>query len=201
MDDLRSMVLEWLRSGSEDAVDIVDLPWEVKEVDENTYVAEHPKMPFTLIVHFTPEFVVLEAPTNLQLADFPSETQLMIYRTLMELNDAVFMMKFATTEPNETVALRVDLSRKTLGKEEFNDALTSLAVGLLVGVMSLGVEEEFVENFISRIIETLQEKIRKGYTYDQLMEFLTVRVGVPEKDAREILDEVLKSMGEEFERP
>jgi len=200
MDDLRSMVLEWLRSGSEDAVDIVDLPWEVKEVDENTYVAEHPKMPFTLIVHFTPEFVVLEAPTNLQLADFPSETQLMIYRTLMELNDAVFMMKFATTEPNETVALRVDLSRKTLGKEEFNDALTSLAVGLLVGVMSLGVEEEFVENFISRIIETLQEKIRKGYTYDQLMEFLTVRVGVPEKDAREILDEVLKSMGEEFER-
>ncbi len=30
MVDIEAQVLEWLRSGSEDAADIVDLPWEVR---------------------------------------------------------------------------------------------------------------------------------------------------------------------------
>ena len=201
MVDVKEQVIGWLKSGREDAADIVDLPWEVKQVDENIYIAEHPKMPFTLIVRFTPDFVILEAPTNLETAELPEETKAALYDTLLELNNAVYVMKFALVEPNKTVAIRADLSLSTLGKEEFNEALTGMAVGLLAGVMALGVEEEFVENVMARIIETLQEKIRKGYTYEQLMEFLTKRVGIGEDDAKYILDEVLKSMDNEFERP
>ena len=200
MADVENQLLEWLREGSEDAVDIVDLPWEVKMVSEGTYLAEHPKMPFKLLVYFTPEFVVLEAPTNLAVDELPEEVRPLVYRTLLELNDAVYMMKFALTDPNGTVAIRVDLDKKTLGKAEFNDALTSMLFGLLIGVMSLGVEEEFIQNFVNRILESLQEKVRKGYTYDQLLEFMTVRVGVSEEDAKKIVDELLRSMSDEFER-
>ena len=43
----------------------------------------------------------------------------------------------------------------------------------------------------------LLERIQKGYTYEQLMEFLTVKVGLAEKDAKELLDAVLEAMEEE----
>jgi len=54
--DIETPVLEWLRSGSEDAADTVGLPWEVKAVDKSMYVAEHLKMPFTLVIMFSDEF-------------------------------------------------------------------------------------------------------------------------------------------------
>ncbi|WP_297477240.1 DNA-binding protein [Thermococcus sp.] len=200
MVDIREQVIEWLKSGREDAADIVNLPWEVKQVEENLYIAEHPKMPFTLILRFTPDFVILEAPTTLETAELPEETKVALYDTLLELNNAVYMMKFTLIEPNKTVATRADLSLSALGKDEFNDALTAMTVGLLAGVMAIGVEEEFMKNVLARIIETLREKIRKGYTYEQLMEFLTERVGISAADAKQVLDEVLKSMSDEFER-
>ncbi|WP_245610432.1 hypothetical protein [Thermococcus celericrescens] len=53
MDDIETQVLGWLRSGSEDAADIVNLPWNVSEIGDATYVAEHPKMPFTIVVAFS----------------------------------------------------------------------------------------------------------------------------------------------------
>jgi len=196
----RETVLNWFRTGSEDASDIVNLPWDVKQLDESTYLAEHPRIPFRLLVKFAPGFVSLVVPTNLETSNLPNVQKLAVYQTLLNLNEMVYMMKFTLMEPNQTVALRVDLSTETLGKEEFNDALTALAIGLLTGVMALGLEEEFVNRVMERILDTLREKVREGYTYDQLLEFLTVRVGLREDDAKDLLNEVLKSMSDEFER-
>ncbi|NJE76656.1 DNA-binding protein [Thermococcus sp. ES12] len=197
MTDIETQVLEWLRTGREDAADIVDLPWEVKAVDESMYVAEHPKMPFTLVVMFSDEFVHLVIPTSLETYGMSDEDRLYVYHTLLELNDRIYMMKFSLGRPNDVVNIRVDLDKKTLGKEEFNDALTALAVGLLSGVSALGLEEEFVERIFDRIVVMLLERIQKGYTYEQLMEFLTIKVGLKEKDAKELLDAVLEAVEEE----
>ncbi|ASJ05505.1 DNA-binding protein [Thermococcus barossii] len=197
MTDIETQVLEWLRTGREDAADIVDLPWEVKAVDESMYVAEHPKMPFTLVVMFSDEFVHLVIPTSLETYGMSDEDRLYVYHTLLELNDRIYMMKFSLGRPNDVVNIRVDLDKKTLGKEEFNDALTALAVGLLSGVSALGLEEEFVERIFDRIVVMLLERIQKGYTYEQLIEFLTIKVGLEEKDAKELLDAVLEAVEEE----
>ena len=193
MNDIEAQVLEWLRSGSEDAADIVDLPWEVREVEEGMYVAEHPKMPFTLVVMFSNNFVHLIIPTSLETYGMDESDKLYVYHTLLELNERIYMMKFSLGKPNDSVNIRVDLDKASLSKEEFNDALTALAIGLLSGVSALGLEEEFVEKMFDRIIEMLLERIEKGYTYEQLMEFLTVKVGLDEKEAKEILDAVLEA--------
>ncbi|NJE01989.1 DNA-binding protein [Thermococcus sp. JdF3] len=192
MDDIETQILEWLRTGREDAADIVDLPWDVKAVDESVYVAEHPKMPFTLVVMFSDGFVHLVIPTSLETYGMNDEDRLYVYHTLLELNDRIYMMKFSLGRPNDVVNIRVDLDKKTLGKEEFNDALTALAIGLLSGVEALGLEEEFVERVFDRILYMLLERVEKGYTYEQLMEFLTVKVGLDEAEARGLLDSVLE---------
>jgi nucleoid DNA-binding protein len=43
----------------------------------------------------------------------------------------------------------------------------------------------------------LLERIQTGYTYEQLMEFLTIKVGLAEKGAKELLDAVLEAVEEE----
>ncbi len=194
MTDIETQILEWLRTGSEDAEDIVDLPWEVKDVGDNTYVAEHPKMPFTLVVMFTDNFVRLVIPTSLETYDLTDEDKLYVYRNLLSLNDRVYMMKFSIGGPNGAVNIRVDLDKKSLSKEEFNDALTALAIGLLSGVSALGLEEEFVERIFDRILAMLLERIAEGWTHEQLMEFLTVKVGLDEEEARKLLDAVMEAL-------
>ncbi len=142
---------------------------------------------------FSNNFVHLIIPTSLETYGMDESDKLYVYHTLLELNERIYMMKFSLSKPNDSVNIRVDLDKASLSKEEFNDALTALAIGLLSGVSALGLEEEFVEKMFDRIIEMLLERIEKGYTYEQLMEFLTVKVGLDGKEAKELLDAVLEA--------
>jgi hypothetical protein len=197
MSDIETQILEWLRTGSEDAEDIVDLPWEIKDMGDGTYVAEHPKMPFTLVVMFTKDFVRLVIPTNLETYGMDDADRAYVYHTLLELNDKIYMMKFSVEAPNDSVNLRVDLDKSSLGKEEFNNALTALAIGLLSGVSALGLEEEFVDKVFDRILRMLIERIERGYSQEELMEFLTLKVGMDEEEAKKLLDEVMRAINSE----
>ncbi len=200
MDEIETKVLEWLRNGNDTAQDIVDLPWSVKEVQPNTYVAEHPRMPFSLMVMFSEGFIHLIVPLGLETFSMTKEDKLRVYHTLLRLNDQVHMMKFTLAGMNDDVYLRVDLDKKTLGKDEFNDALTALLIGLLSSVSALGLEEAFAQEVFDRIVGMVVERMQKGASREELMRFLTVKVGMPVEDAKTLLDQVFeakRSMGGE----
>ncbi len=44
------------------------------------------------------------------------------------------------------------------------------------------------------ILTTLLERIAEGWTHEQLMEFLTVKVGLGEEEAKRLLDAVMKAL-------
>ncbi len=199
MDKVEANILQWLTAGEEGAMDIVDLPWKVEEIDRGVYVAEHPSIPFTLLVMFTDRYVKLVVPTNLRVNEFDLNDRLFIYETLMMLNDKINMMKYSVGGDDNQVRIRVDLDKSSLGKEEFNNALTSLVIGLLVGVSALGLEEEFLQRVLSRIVDMLVYRIESGATEQELMDFLTLEVGMDEEEAKELLGAVLKAMEEELE--
>ncbi|AEK73335.1 hypothetical protein GQS_07185 [Thermococcus sp. 4557] len=190
MDDIEARVLGWLKAGDDAAEDIVDLPWSVKEIQPNTYVAEHPRMPFSLLVVFSEGFIHLLVPLGLETFSMTNDDKLKIYHTLLRLNDQVNMMKFTLSGMNDDVYLRVDLDKKTLGKEEFNDALTALLIGLLSSVSALGLEEAFAQEIFDRIVSMVVDRVDKGASREELMKFLTVKVGMTVEDAKNLLDEV-----------
>lgn len=190
MDDVEVRVLEWLREGDDTAQDIVDLPWSVKEAQPGTYLAEHPRMPFSLLVMFSEGFVHLLVPMGLETFSMPNDEKLRIYHTLLRLNDQVHLMKFTLSGMNDDVYLRVDLDKKTLGKEEFNDALTALLIGLLSSVSALGLEEAFAREIFDRIVGMVLDRVDRGASREELMKFLTVKVGMTVEDAKNLLDEV-----------
>ncbi|NJE05496.1 DNA-binding protein [Thermococcus sp. M36] len=191
MGDIESSVLQWLREGDDSAEDIVDLPWAVREVHPGTYLAEHPRMPFSLIVTFSDEFVHLVVPLGLETFPMMKDEKLKVYHTLLRLNDRVNLMKFALAGMNDDVYLRVDLDKKALGKEEFNDALSALLVGLLSAVSELGLEDEFEREVFDRIVAMVLDRLQKGATREELLRFLTVKVGMDEKDALGLLEEIM----------
>ena len=195
MDEIDSKVVEWLKSGTDSAKDIVDLPWTLRELQPGTYLAEHPRMPFSLMVVFSEEFVHLIVPLGLETLSMSIEDRLKVYHTLLRLNDGVNMMKFTLSGMNDEVYLRVDLDKKTLGKGEFNDALTALMVGLMSAVSELGLEESFAREVFNRIVEMIVERMQRGASREDLMKFLTVKVGMSPEDAESLLDQVTGAIG------
>ncbi len=196
MEAIEAKVLSWLMEGQDDAKDIVDLPWKVEELDRGVYFAEHPSVPMNLMVMFSKGFVHLIVPTSIETGDMSMEERVEIYEKLMWLNDKIHMMKYSIGGENNQIRLRVDLDKSTLGKEEFNNALTSLVLGVLVGVKALGIEEEFFQKVMARIVDMLVYRIENGASEEELMDFLTSKVGMDVRDARDLLDAVLQALEE-----
>ena len=199
MDKLEDEVLTWLRSGRDDAKDIVDLPWNVREIEPHKYLAEHPRMPFQLLLIFTEDFVRLLVPFGLETISLETADRMKVYRILLKLNDQINLMKFVLSGMNDDVYLRVDLDRKTLGKAEFNDALTALFIGMLTAVSALGLEEEFQRELFDRLVAMILERLQKGATRSELEEFLVRKVGMPKPDAESLLDQIFAAKKSEEE--
>lgn len=196
MEAIEANVLAWLTNGNDDARDIVDLPWQVEQIERDMYLAEHPSVPMHLIVAFSEEFVHLIVPTSIETEDMEVDEKLEVYRKLLMLNENIRMMKFSIASPNGQIRLRVDLDKASLDKEEFNNALTALVIGVLAGVMALGIEEEFMQKVLARIVMMLVDRIERGASEEELMNFLTVKVGMDVRDARNLLDAVLGEMND-----
>jgi len=193
VEDIEETILGWLKEGDDGAKDIVDLPWVVNPVRDHVYLAEHPRLPFTLLLVFSDEFVQLVVPLGLETLSMNTEDRLRVYHALLKLSDGINLLKYTLSGMNDEVTLRVDLDKKTLGKAEFNDALTVLLVGLQAAVTNLGLEEEFSNEIFERLVGMVVSRLEKGATKEELMQFLVQKVGMPEKDARELLAMILKA--------
>lgn len=194
---MHTQVLEWLKAGNDDAEDIVDLPWNVRQVGENHYVAEHPKIPFLLNVLFMDGFVRLAVPSGIETIAMRLEEKVKVYHTLLVLNERMNLLKFTLSGMNDEVTLRVDLDEKSLGKDEFNDALTALLVGMNVLMDSLGLTQEFQEIVFERLALMVFERMQNGASEGEIIEFLTKKVGMSKEDAEALLAELKKAVTED----
>ena len=174
---------------------LVNQKWEVTPLEgTDVIMATTDGLPFSIGIEVTDRFVNLVIYTGIETAVLPNQERLKLYRDILLLNNENQMMKFLLAGREETIGIRVDLDIMTLGKMEFNDALSSLVVGVLVGVFALGLEDEFVQKVMERIVLMLVERIQEGQSEEDLMRFLTEKVGMDVRDARNLLDEVLMAM-------
>ncbi|RLF86254.1 DNA-binding protein [Thermococci archaeon] len=186
-------VLKWLKEGYDNARDIVDLPWKVTKKAEGVYLAEYPKIPFVLNVVIDEGFVHLIVPLGIETVALELPERLKVYHTLLMLNNRLNLIKFCIAGMNEEITLRVDLDRKTLGKGEFNDALTSLLIGLNQVITALGLEEEFARAVFERITMMVLERLEKGAKKEEILKFLVAKVGMDPKDAEEFLKRIIEN--------
>ncbi len=194
VEELEAQIIGWLKEGRDDAKDIVDLPWTVTRTGAGHYLAEHPKMPFVLNLVFGEGFVYLLVPLGFETLTLSNDERLKVYHTLLRLNEGINLLKFTLSGMNDEIVLRVDLDRKTLGKGEFNDALTVLLIGINEVVQALGLEEDFAQSIFEHVINMVLERIENGATEGELMAFLTGKVGMSREDAKTLLDRIFEAV-------
>jgi len=182
-------IKKWLTSGTDTKEDIMDMVWNVK--DEKTYlIAENPKIPFTLYIYNSEKFIRIIASTGLNTALLEPLQRLDIYRKLLLLNDKIDMTKFVISGTNEEIILKVDLDVASLDKKEFGDALMGVLTSLYMMIREFQLEDEFNKRLTDRIVNMIQEKIAEGATREELLEFLVKKIGLDQKTAENILNEI-----------
>ena len=184
-------ILKWFRE-EHDSDLLIDKKWLVQESqDGKSIFAQMDELPFGIGVEFIGDFADLILYSNVETATMSKDERLEIYRKLLIMNDENHMVKATLAGRNDEIALRTDLDLKSLGKEEFNDAIVSIIVGAVEIQKILGIkgedEEEETERIIEFVLNALQTKSK-----EEVVKMLIERTGMEEKDAKEIVDKIQK---------
>jgi hypothetical protein len=188
----RKEILSWVAKGNEDASNLVDLPWKITETD-NVVILQNDQVPFSIFLTFGEAIMRMHLRSGIETAVLENQPRLSIYRTLLLLNRQLDLVKFMLEGMNEEVVARVDLELVNPSKEEFNDGMNTLLSSIYLMVRALKLEDQFREGITQRMIMMVQDMIRQGKTREDILAFLTDRIGLPKDQAEQVLKEMIGS--------
>ncbi len=184
-------ILEWLTAGKETTGRLIDLKWKIIK-DENIYLLENEKVPFTLIMYFVNnKLMEIKLDTSIETATQHSRERLSTYRSLLIMNNQIARVKFMLDGIQENIVARVDLDMQTLTKNELDDALNTLLSSLYMMVKTLNLEEEFNQQIVERMVMLVKDMESEGKSRQEIISFLVNRIGFRDEDARRIVGEFL----------
>ncbi|MGC8496955.1 MAG: DNA-binding protein [Thermoplasmata archaeon] len=195
MTDWKEEITQWLTSGSDKSEDPIDLIWNIRE-ENGTLIADHPKVPFSLYISIDTHFVRMSVFTGLNTALLDPVQRLDISRKLLFLNDRIDLVKYVIRGINEEIVLRSELDLIAIAKKEFDDVLTGLITALFLMIKEFKLEEQFNKELSERVILMIKERMEKGATKQDLLDFLVNKVGMDSNSADKLLNEIIKSTEE-----
>ncbi len=184
-------VVEWLEEEGS-GKSLVNQKWDITPIEGTDIImASTEGLPFSIGIDVTEKFVNLVIYTGIETAVLPNQDRLKLYRDLLLLNNDNEMMKLLLAGREETIGIRVDLDILTLGKMEFNDALSSLIIGAeaLRTTLSSGVPGQTDENEQKAIEDIIASELESGKSKESIVKDL-VSAGMPKEDATAIVKEI-----------
>ena len=198
-------IIEWLRTGSPNAKKPVDWDWDVEiiEKDDDHVLIEafHPKAYLKLVISVKyDQYLIKMAVNPLYPTKFlDNREKVVLYYSLLKANLEIPLAKVSLYGEDDEVLFLVDLDARTLGKEEFNHALESLYYSVLGFAESLKIQDEVMSKYYENVLEALRDRLAKGETPEQLVEYLVAKVGLPRDKAVGLVREILYSLEKEKE--
>ncbi len=193
--EVLNQIITWLKQGKPSADKLVDFPWEVEEKDNNTYVAIHPMFPIKIFIGCDEEIGVIRLQTilDVETISLNNDERLILYHKLLKLN-ASPLTKFILVGDEDLPAIAVDLSIKTLGKDEFNDALALLLATVNASIKLFGLEEVYGSKLFMELLNLVKKHIEEGWGRERLIDYLVKNAKLNKDQAIEIVDSLLKGL-------
>ncbi len=193
--EVLSQIITWLKQGKPGADKLVDFPWEVEEKDNNTYIAIHPMFPIKIFIGCDEEIGVirLQSILDVETISLNNDERLVLYHKLLKLN-ASPLTKFILVGDEDLPAIAIDLSTKTLGKDEFNDALALLLATVNASIKLLGLEEVYGSKLFIELLNLVKKHIEEGWGREKLIDYLVKNAKLKKEQAVEIVDSLLKGL-------
>ncbi len=197
LDDVFDKVIKWLRQGEDTAVNPVDWPWDV-EVEESEDIriarAFHPRamLELEVIADYGNGLIRLMLDPLYPTKFLDNRERLKLYYSLLRLNLEAGLVKAALLGDDDGVVFIIDLDPRSLGKDEFNDALEKLYLATASFVKAVGWEDEVSKVFMESVTSILLDKIRKGASREDILNYLTSKLGMSRERAEELVNALFK---------
>ncbi|MFW3145592.1 MAG: DNA-binding protein [Thermoplasmatota archaeon] len=188
-------ISKWLTEGKDGAELLIDYPWDIQtsgiegQPDKTLITASHPKIPFNVEVVVGKHFANLVINPIIPTDAMEATERMRIYKKLLHLNSDLNLMKAGLIGYEDNPIIQVDLDLNSLGKEEFNDALTLLIVGAHNLIKILGLTEEMQEFMANRFLAIVAVKLQSGESEESILDFLVHRGGLDEESAKNLLQQ------------
>lgn len=193
-------IVQWLKQGYPNSKKLIDFPWEVEKVEEGVYKAVHPMFPVSIYMSCDDVIGVvrLQTPLDFETITLSKNDRLLLYHKLLRLSIAP-MIKYVLVSDEDIPAIIVDLSVKTLGKNEFNDALAMHLAAVNAIIRELGLEEKYQSKLFIELLSLVRKHLEEGWGREKLIEYLVKYAKIQKDQAVEIIDAMLREMGEKTE--
>jgi len=195
--DVFNKLLKWLREGSDTAKNPVDWPWDVEIVESSKEIeiakAFHPKAMLTLevVADYGNGLIRLVLDPLYPTKFLDNDERLRLYYYLLKLNVEAGLVKSALLGDDDGVVFVADLDPRNLGKDEFNDTIEQLYLTTASFIKEVGWEDEVSELFMESVASIIADKVRKGASKAEIVEYLTKKVGMSREDAERLASELL----------
>ena len=174
---------------------LVNQKWEISPIEDSDIImASTEDLPFSIGIEVTDRFVNLVIYTGIETAVIPNQERLKLYRDILLLNNENQMMKFLLAGREETIGIRVDLDIMSLGKTEFDDALSSLIIGAEALRTALSSDSNDTDKDKENdIVNIISSELESGRSADSIINDL-VSAGMQKEDAVAIVKEIAKKL-------
>ncbi|MCL4332666.1 MAG: hypothetical protein M1162_04010 [Candidatus Thermoplasmatota archaeon] len=186
---LKQQVINWLIKGKENAERLVDLPWKIED-NEGILSMENEKVPFVIYALFKEKTIQFLVDTGIETATISNKVRFATYRILLILNRQLDLVKFMLDGTNENLMARIDLENSNLTKKELDEAMNILLSSIYLMVKELNLEDQFNQRIIERMCLMIEGMEREGKSSQEILSFLTSKIGVREEEARNLLQNV-----------
>ena len=193
------LVEKWLKEGSDDAKNIIDLPWEVekeidKEDDSIVLVAKHLRFPMPIIFRIDDYNTTVIMQINYPTDSLDSRERMEIYRDLLKINTEIPYVKVGLIGDDLYIVILGEIETKAVDHDILNDYMEVLMNGLFKVAQSLGLEEDLLELTIENIVSFVDSKKKSGMKKSEIEDYLAKKLAMPKE---QVADIVSKIFGEE----
>ncbi len=200
---MKKKILQWLVEKKDKSNKIIDEKWNIKEED-GIITAQLGNTDIKIKILFKPGFVILTLSTGLETAALEADTRLDLYRKLLLLNYRLQLARITLSGLGDEITIRTDLDLSSLGKEEFNDALTSLLLGVHLLMKEVFEEEEEgdegeedeeaeVQKDTGDIMDIIAKTILEGGSKENLVNLLVKKTSLTREEAKKFVDALYRA--------
>ncbi len=189
------LIEKWLREGSDDAKNIIDLPWKIeKSVDEEagaiSLVATHLRFPLPIIFRVDDYNTTVIVNLGVATDSMDVRDRMEIYRDLLRINTQIPYAKIGLIGNDLDVVIYEEIETCLVQHDILNNYMEILINGLFNVAKTLGLEQELVQLTIDNIVSFIENKKNAGMSREDIEKYLMKRLAIPIQSAKELVDQV-----------
>lgn len=191
------LIEKWLKDGSDDAENIIDLPWDVeKEIEKDSgaiiLFAKHLRFPIPLIFRIDDYITTIAMQLNYPTDSLDTRERMEIYRNLLKINGEIPYAKVALVGEDLYIVLFAELETKSVDHDVLNDYMEVLMNALYKVATSLGLEEDLLNITLQNIVSFVNNKKKSGMKRSEIENYLAKKLGMPKDQVAEIVSQIFK---------